>query len=176
MTSLTKRKRRHRALTPWSNRLFTPWRHDLLSPLSDRLFAPNFNDFNTLMRFDDAFETDFFNETSLMPAMNVIEHENDFEVEFAVPGFKKDDFEVSIEEDILHVSARKELEETKEEDNYSRKEFSYKSFRRSCALPESVDLDQEIKASYKDGILKIKLLKTEPGIEEAPAKKVIDIE
>ncbi|WP_406683530.1 Hsp20/alpha crystallin family protein [Seonamhaeicola sp. MEBiC1930] len=169
MTSLTKHKRRHRALTPWSNRMFTPWRHDLLSPMSERLFSPNF-------KFDDIFENDFFTEDSLMPAMNVIEHENNFEVEFAVPGFNKNDFEVSIEDDILHVSAKKELEETKEEDNYSRKEFSYKSFKRSCRLPELVELDQDIKAFYKNGILKIKLLKTDNGIEETPVKKVIDIE
>lgn len=169
MTSLTKRKRRHRASTPWQNRMFTPWRHDLLSPMSDRLFSPNYE-------FDDIFENDFFTEDGLIPAMNVIEHKNNFDVEFAVPGFNKDDFEVSIEDDILHVSAKKELEETKEEDNYSRKEFSYKSFKRSCRLPELVDLDQDIKASYKNGILKINLLKTQKGVEENPVKKLIEIE
>ena len=175
MTSLTKRRRRNRALSPWGNRIFTPWRHDLLSSLSDRMYAPSFNDFNNLMGFNDAFEKDFF-ENDLVPAMNVKELDNHFEVEFAVPGFKKDDFEVSIMDDILFVSAKKELAETKEEDNYSRKEFSYKSFKRSCALPESIDLDQEIKASYKDGILLITLLKNETGMEEPPVKKIIDIE
>ena len=89
--------------------------------------------------------------------------------------FTKNDFEVSIENDVLWVSADKELEETKEEDNYSRKEFSYKSFKRSCTLPESVDLDQEIKANYNNGILMITLLKNENLVEETPLKKVIDV-
>ena len=115
MTSLTKRRRRNRALSPWRNRMFTPWSHDLLSPLSDRMFEPSFNDFNSLMGFDDAFEKDFF-EDSLVPAMNVKELDDHFEVEFAVPGFKKEDFEVSIEDDVLFVSAKKELEETKKEE------------------------------------------------------------
>lgn len=176
MTSLTKRKRRHRALNPWSNRLFAPWRHGPLSPLSDRILVPNYNDFKSLMRFDDPFESDFFDNDNLVPAMNVKELDNHFEIEFAVPGFKKDDFEVSLEDDVLFVSAKKEFEETKEEDNYSRKEFSYKSFNRSCALPETVDLDQEIKAVYKDGILLITLLKNKNGFKEEPVKKVIDIE
>lgn len=174
MTSLTKHNRRNRTLAPWRNRLFTPWRHDLLLPLSNRVFAPNFNDFNSLMGFDDAFEKDFF-EKNLVPAMNVKELDDYFEIEFAVPGFKKNDFEVSIENDVLWVSADKELEETKEEDNYSRKEFSYKSFKRSCTLPESVDLDQEIKATYNNGILMITLLKNENLVEETHVKKVIDV-
>lgn len=176
MSTLTKRKRRNIPMTPWSNRLFTPWSRDLLSPWSDNFFSTDFNDIRkSLMRFKDDFKDDFFDDDSLMPAMNVKEHEKDFEVEFAAPGFNKKDFEVSIEDDVLHVSAKKEQEETKEEEDYSRKEFSYKSFKRSSSLPDSVDLDQEIKASYKNGILNIKLLKKEEAQVEKPAKKVIEI-
>lgn len=175
MSTLTKRKRRNIPITPWSNRLFTPWSRDLLSPLSDRLFSSDFSDLKSLLKIDDVFKNDFFEDDSMMPAMNVKEHKKDFEIEFAAPGFEKKDFEVSIEDDVLCVSAKKELEETKEEEDYSRKEFSYKSFKRSSTLPDSVDLDQNVKATYKNGILTIKLLKTKEAQEKKPSKKVIEI-
>ena len=107
--------------------------------------------------------------------MNVKEHDENFEIEFAAPGFNKKDFEVTIEEDVLHVCGEKEVEEEQKEDDYSRKEFSYKSFKRSAMLPESVDLDQKIKAVYKNGILKVNLLKKEEAVKKLPPKKVIEV-
>ena len=56
---------------------------------------------------DDFFNNDFFEEDSLMPAMNVKEHDDDFEIEFAAPGFNKKDFEVTIDENILNVCGEK---------------------------------------------------------------------
>ncbi|TBN04346.1 Hsp20/alpha crystallin family protein [Hyunsoonleella flava] len=174
MTTLSKRRRRN-GLSPLENRLFTPWRNNLLRPWGRRLFPSDFDELNSLSRFDDIFEDDFFESDSLMPAMNVKEHEEDFEIELAAPGFNKKDFEVTIEEDVLQVCAEKEAEEEKEDNDYSRKEFSYKSFKRSMVLPTSVDLEQDVKASYKNGILKVKLLKKEDVIEKEPPKKVIEV-
>lgn len=174
MTTLMKRRKRNR-LSPFDNRLFTPWNNSLLRPWGGRLFSSTFDNLNNLTRFDDIFKDDFLEDESLLPAMNVREHEEDFEIEFAAPGFNKKDFEVTIEEDVLHVCGEKELEEEEKEDDYSRKEFSYKSFKRSMMLPTSVDLDQDIKASYKNGILKVKLLKKEEAIEQEPPKKVIEV-
>ncbi|MDJ0645409.1 MAG: Hsp20/alpha crystallin family protein [Flavobacteriaceae bacterium] len=177
MSTLAKRKRRNISMSPWRHRLFDPWNRGLLSPWSENIFSTDFSDLRkSLMKFNDAFKDDFFEDDSLMPAMNVKEHEKDFELEFAAPGFNKKDFEVSIEDDVLHVSAKKEQKETEEEDDFTRKEFSYKSFKRSSTLPESVDLEQDVKASYKNGILNIKLLKKEEAQVEKPAKKVIDID
>lgn len=174
MTTLMKRRKKSE-LSPIENRLFTPWSTSLLRPWNSRLFNSGFDDLSSLLRFDDVFKDDFFEVDSLMPAMNVKEHKKDFEIEFAVPGFDKKDFEVDIEDDILHVSCQKEIEKDEKEDDYSRKEFSYKSFKRSMMLPTSVDLDQEVKAVYKNGILKIKLLKREEAIEEEHPKKVIEV-
>lgn len=174
MTTLIKRRRRN-ALSPFENRLFTPWSNNFLRPWENRLFPSSFERLNNLARFDDLFQDDFFEDDSLMPAMNVKEHEKDFEIEFAAPGFNKKDFEVTIEENVLHVCGEKELEEEQKEDDYSRKEFSYKSFKRSMILPTSVDLEQDIKASYKNGILKVKLLKQEEIIEEETPKKIIEV-
>ncbi|MGC1203696.1 MAG: Hsp20/alpha crystallin family protein [Flavobacteriaceae bacterium] len=171
MTTLMKRRRRN-GLSPFESQLLTPWNNSLLRPWGSRLFPSNLNN---IVRFDDDFSDDFFEDDSLMPAVNIKEHDKDFEIEFAAPGFNKKDFEVTIEEDILHVCGEKELEEEEKEDEYSRKEFSYKSFKRSMMLPPSIDLDQDVKAVYKNGILKVKLLKKEEAATKEPAKKVIEV-
>lgn len=173
MATLTKRRRKRNGLLPFENQLLTPWSNNLLRPWGGRLFPSNLND---IVRFDDIFKDDFFEDDSLMPAVNVKEHKDDFEIELAAPGFNKKDFEVTIEDDVLHVSGQKELEKEENEDEYSRQEFSYKSFKRSMMLPPSVDLNQDVKATYKNGILKVKLLKREEAILEEPAKKVIKID
>ena len=116
-------------------------------------------------RFDDLFDDDFFTSKTTLPAMNVKEHEDDFKIEFAVPGFAKDDFEVSIEDDILYVSAEKSMEDMEDEDDYTRKEFSYSSFNRTFQLPKSVDISKEVKANYKDGVLKLRLVKDEEALK-----------
>jgi HSP20 family protein len=140
------------------NRLFPTWNNDSLK---------------TFLSSDDFFNTDFFEEDSLMPAMNVKEHDKDFEIEFAAPGFSKKDFEVTIVDNILHVSGEKKSEVEEKEEDYTRKEFSYNSFKRSLSLPKSVNADQDIKAVYKDGILKLNLKKKEEAKEQP--KKVIEV-
>ncbi|MFH6769110.1 Hsp20/alpha crystallin family protein [Gaetbulibacter aquiaggeris] len=174
MTTLMKRRKRNE-LSPMENRLLTPWNNNFLRPWTSRLFSSSFDDLNSLLRFDDVFKDDFFAEDSLMPAMNVKEHTKDFEIELAVPGFNKKDFEVTIEDDVLHISGEKEVEKEEKEDDFSRKEFSYKSFKRSMVLPPSIDLNQDVKATYKNGILKVDLLKKKEAIEKEHPKKVIEV-
>ncbi|MBO6607506.1 Hsp20/alpha crystallin family protein [Psychroserpens sp.] len=123
---------------------------------------------------DDAFFThNFLEEDSLMPAMNVKEHDMDYEIEFAAPGFSKEDFEVTIDDNILNVTGEKKKELEEKEEEFTRREFSYSSFKRSLALPKSVNMDQDVKATYKDGILKLKLQKKEDFKEQS--KRVIEI-
>lgn len=128
----------------------------------------------------DGFFNDFFGGRqthSLMarvPAVNVRENENGYQVELAAPGLNKKDFNIEINDNVLTVSA--ERKEEKEEpatgnQKVTRKEFSYTSFRRSFSLPESVD-GENIKASYQDGILGIELPKKE---EEKAKNRVIKI-
>jgi HSP20 family protein len=139
-----------------------------------RLFPSWTNDsLKSFLSSDDFFNNDFFEEDSLMPAMNVKEHENDFEIEFAAPGFSKKDFEVTIDDNILNVCGEKKHELEEKEEDYTRKEFSYNSFKRSLALPKTVNTDQEVKATYKNGILKLNLLKKEEAKEQP--KKVIEV-
>jgi HSP20 family protein len=70
------------------NRLFPTWNNDNLK---------------SFLSSDNFFNNDFLEEDSLMPAMNVKEHNEDFEIEFAAPGFSKKDFEVTIDDNILNV-------------------------------------------------------------------------
>lgn len=91
--------------------------------------------------------------------MNVKEHKDDFEIEFAAPGFEKEDFKITIKDDVLEVSAQKEKEETEEEETFTRREFNYNAFTRTLQLPASVDRSKEVKAVYKMVSLALKSLK-----------------
>lgn len=131
---------------------------------------------NNLVDFfdcDTLFNDDFFNMEKSLPAMNVKEHENNFEIELASPGFEKKDFEITMNDDILEVSAEKSKEEEDKDDDYTRKEFNYRSFRRSLQLPKTVDDSKDVKATYKNGILKLQLMKKEEAKEKS--KRVIEV-
>ena len=106
------------------------------------------------------FENDLFKHKNNndVPAVNIQEDEKQFLLELAVPGMKKDDFKIDLENQVLTISSeiKEETEET--ENNYTRREFVYNSFSRSFTLPKSI-VSEKIKADYKDGILKISLPK-----------------
>ena len=122
---------------------------------------------------DDFFRDDFFIQDKAFPAMNVKEKEDMFEIELAVPGFTKEDIEVTMENDMLHVSAKKRKEETEEDEGYTRREFFYNEFDRKFKLPTAVNPEKNVKAVYKNGILRLDLEKKEEA-KEIP-KKVIEI-
>jgi HSP20 family protein len=119
----------------------------------------------------ELFEGDnFFPKTwekNWVPAVNVIENDDSYEIEVNAPGFDKKDFHVSVENGLLTISAENKKEDEEKDKNYTRKEFSYQSFSRSFYLPEQANEDA-IDAEYKDGILKITVAKK----EEAKPKKV----
>jgi HSP20 family protein len=115
---------------------------------------------------------DFFGKRFTDPAANIIENNDNFLLEIAAPGLKKDDFKINLENSILTISAEIENEKAEESKNYTRKEFHYGSFSRSFTLPKTVNLDA-IKADYQEGVLKV----TMPKHEEAKleTKKEIKI-
>lgn len=137
------------------------------SPL-ENLLAPDFLDFNTNNLFNDRFWLKRMNE----PALNIKEKKDEFEIELAAPGYNKKDFEVTIDNGCLNISAKKELSKEEKDEDYTRKEFSYSSFERSLQLPETI-ADEKIKAKYDNGILKFSLAKKEEAKKAKP--KVIEI-
>ncbi len=112
------------------------------------------------------------NYESTLPAVNIKEDEMGYHLELAIPGKKKEDFNVEVEKDVLTISMETKTEDEKTDENYTRKEFSYTSFKRSFTLPETVD-SEKIKAVYKDGILSFSLPKKEEALPKP--KRMIEI-
>jgi len=131
------------------------------------------NMFTDLLGTDRLLTNDFFREDNWMPAMNIKENDENFEIDIAAPGFNKKDFEITIENGILHLSAEKREEKEEKEENFTRKEFSYNSFSRSFTLPENVNDEDNINAKYKNGILKLTLTKLHE--DEIIHKRIIEI-
>jgi HSP20 family protein len=103
-----------------------------------------------------------------LPAVNIRETDNEFSVEVAAPGMKKDDFKIELDNNMLTISSEREHEEEHKEGEYCRREFSYSSFRRSFSLPEDAVNTEKINANYENGVLQIHL----PKKEEAKPKPV----
>ncbi|UZR95177.1 Hsp20/alpha crystallin family protein [Chondrinema litorale] len=124
--------------------------------------------------FDQLFDKSLFDQSSLnkstVPAVNVSETENAYRLELAVPGRKKEDFKVEVDNNVLTISSESKEEKTedKKEGKFTRREFTYHSFSRAFTLPENVNADS-IEAAYNDGVLKL-------DIEKVPVVKPKSIE
>ncbi|PIB26995.1 Hsp20/alpha crystallin family protein [Maribacter sp. 4G9] len=125
---------------------------------------------------NEIFKPDWFggmeNFNSAVPAVNIKEHETGFELELAVPGRKKEDFNIEIDDSLLTISSEVKTENETKEENYTRREFGYSSFKRSFTLPESVN-EEKIDASYENGILKFTLPKKEEALPKP--KRMIEL-
>lgn len=129
--------------------------------------------------FDELFPADWFGgianqvaNTTNTPAVNIKETENDFVLEVAAPGKAKEDFELSLDHDVLTISTEEKKEDETVKDNYTRKEFSYASFKRSFKLPQMIN-KKEINATYVNGILNVVLPKREE--DKVKPKRTIEI-
>lgn len=116
---------------------------------------------------NEIFKPDWFggleNMNSNIPFVNIKENEKDFELELSVPGRKKEDFNIEIEKNVLRVSSEVNSEKEVSEENYTRREFGFSSFKRAFTLPETID-EEKIKADYVDGILSFVLPKREESL------------
>lgn len=131
--------------------------------------------------FDDFFNRDWLDSSlanwrvsgATLPAVNVMETNDDFKIEVAAPGMKRNDFKVELDNNVLTISSQREdkLEEKDANGNYTRREFSYQSFQRSFALPENKVLGDKISARYVDGILYVTVPKSEDA-KVKPAKQI----
>lgn len=126
---------------------------------------------------DELLNTDWLggrtqNLASNSPAVNIIEKDQAFTLELAAPGMKKDDFNIELNNDLLSISVSRESDQEAEDIKYTRREFSFASFKRSFTLPESINT-AEISATYEDGILVVELPKREEA-QVQPAR-LIDI-
>jgi HSP20 family protein len=120
------------------------------------LVNPFFNDVYSLLN------DSFLNEklATRIPAVNISESDNQFEVELAVPGLNKEDIKINLDKNVLSVSADKKTETVDENKKFTKREYSFNSFSRSFTLPESAD-HSKIEADYTAGILKLTIAKKE---------------
>jgi HSP20 family protein len=124
---------------------------------ANNTLMPGFNDV-----FDSIFNDTFFGDRMVarVPAVNISESENNYHVELAAPGLKKEDFKLNLERNQLSISVEQSANQEDNQKNYSKREYSFNSFVRSFTLPESAD-HANIEASYSDGILRIDIAKRE---------------
>lgn len=105
------------------------------------------------------------------PAVDIIDEKDDIRVRADLPGMKKEEIEVSVNNDTLSIKGEKREEKEIKEKDYVRSERYYGAFHRSFTLPAGVD-SQKVNAAYKDGVLEITL----PKREDAKPKQIkVDI-
>ena len=102
-----------------------------------------------------------------IPVVDIFETEDEIKVVAEIPGIKKDDVKISLQDNVLTLKGEKKQEKEEKDKNFHRVERSYGSFQRSFSLPAAVQADK-VKANYKDGILTITL----PKVEEAKPKEI----
>ncbi|MFP3999461.1 MAG: Hsp20/alpha crystallin family protein [Desulfobacterales bacterium] len=122
--------------------------------------------------FDDMFPTtgEGGEDTGLFewrPTVDTFEKDNSIMIKAELPGVKKDDVSIDVNNNVLSIKGERKDEEKAEEGNYYRRERFYGKFQRAFTLPDNVDTDK-IEASFKDGVLEVKVPKT----EESKGKRI----
>jgi len=131
--------------------------------------VPNlFNDFLNRDMWNWGIENNSATNTTI-PAINVKETNENFEVEVAAPGMEKKDFKIELNGNMLAISSEKKNEwEQNENQRYSRKEYSYQSFQRIFQLPKDVVDENNIQAKYENGLLRLIIPKKEQAKQKPP--------
>ncbi|WP_455379249.1 Hsp20/alpha crystallin family protein [Petrachloros mirabilis] len=105
------------------------------------------------------------------PSLDVFEEKDEIVVKADLPGMAKDEIEVTVTENVVTIKGEKKKEEEVKEKDYYRRERSYGSFVRSVQLPSEVKSDQ-IKANFKDGVLEVRMPKTEEAKKKSVSVKI----
>ncbi len=127
--------------------------------------------------FNDFFDTDWMGRANATaPAINVIEHDDDYCVELAAPGLSKDDFKVDVDQNdnlVITMEKKDEKKDEKKNERYLRREFSYTKFQQTLILPDDVEKDK-ISARVEHGVLHVELPKRKETAE-VNAKHTIEV-
>ena len=126
--------------------------------------------------FDDVFGRELFNwensnfstTSTTLPSVNIKETSDNYEVEVAAPGLEKNDFKITLDGNLLTISSEKENQQVDEQENFTRREFSYQSFQRSFELPKNVVDEEKINARYENGLLHLSIPKKEEAKQKPP--------
>ena len=113
---------------------------------------------------DSLFDNTIFEgEMAFAPKVDILESDKTYELQFAVPGFNKEDFVIDVDDNVLTVSGERKFEEEKSEKTYRAVQTSYGSFKRTFSLPDNVNA-KKIEAKYNNGILEVVIPKDETKI------------
>jgi HSP20 family protein len=130
------------------------------NPFIDRFFDSDLMDWTS---------KNFSKTNTTLPSVNILDCDNEFVIEVAVPGFEKGDFKIEVHNELLTVSSEKQ-EKTESKDKnerYTKREFSYQAFTRTFTLPDSADGDK-VEANYDKGILTVSIPKKEEAKPKSP--------
>ncbi len=153
--------RETKAVTPWRPFMDLPsWERDM-DRMMDEFFGRRFRPWWPERRFGGD-EMEF-----RTPAVDLFEEKDDIVVKAELPGMDKDSIEVNLTDNMLTIKGEKKKEDEVKEENYYRCERAYGSFVRNIELPKAVHADK-VKASFKNGILVVRVPKT----EEAKSKEI----
>lgn len=127
---------------------------------------------NNLMskRFSDIMD-EFFNDAvnnrrdSFVPSIDISESDDQFLISAELPGMKKEDININLENNRLSISGERSFEKEDKGKKYHRVETSYGSFERSFQLPDNIE-EESIKASYDNGLLNISIDKSEDKVKK----------
>jgi HSP20 family protein len=124
----------------------------------NRLFSTNFS---------RSFGDEGLSRGAWTPTVDIYESKDEIVLEAELPGMKRDDFELTIENNVLTLRGERRFEKKDEGDNYHRVERAYGSFSRSFTLPQTVS-PENVTAEYKNGVLRVVLQKR----EEVKARRI----
>jgi HSP20 family protein len=131
----------------------------------DNMFDGFFNNFENQFRRSLLSR----NEIDFYPLLDVSETDSYYTVDLDIPGVKKEDINVNVDNNILTIRGKKEMDKERKDSNYYSRERFYGDFRRSMALPSGVNTDK-IDADFNNGVLTIKMPK-----DKATSAKTIEI-
>jgi HSP20 family protein len=135
-------------------------------------YKPNSNVEQAIPRTFSQFLDNFFDEAlynkrpfegTFMPVIDVRETDKNYEVEVALPGLRKDDIKIDLEDRLLTISGERKYEKENESVKYHMIETRYGSFSRSITLPNNINRES-VNASFVDGMLKISIQKEESAV------------
>ncbi len=127
--------------------------------------------------FDEPFSREFFNwdnsngssSGTTIPAVNIKETADGFQVQMAAPGMEKSDFNIQLDGNTLTISCEKQANsEDNESERFTRREFSYEAFQRTLLLPKDVVDQNGVSAKYENGLLQLTIPKREEAKKKPP--------
>ena len=114
-----------------------------------------------------AFDDEGIGRGAWAPSVDIYENKDQIVLEAELPGMNQEDFDLSIENNVITLRGERKFEKTDETDNYHRVERSYGAFTRSFTLPQTVSAEGAT-AEYNNGVLRVTL----PKREETKARRI----